>query len=217
MKTIPCSRTIHQPTRRTALATFALAGLAPSLAAAETVERLGVPGPIVFDGTNYGLAWSSHPSPTYYKQEYLPPGQGVASYASMIILELVTGGASVANAVGAQTRMLNARKATDPLVNFSLMQNQKTGEVLLDFILSAGSPQRIVEWNAYRYAPYRGNDGEQGVVLLALSQRAYGDQDARAFLRDLKDKRMATLGAFAKLPMPAIKPALGCVAVTSVH
>lgn len=204
MKTIPCSRTILQPTRRTALATFALAGLGASVAAAETVDRLGVPGPIVFDGTSYGLAWSSHPSPTYYKQEYLPPGQGAASYASMIILELVTGGASVASAVAAQTRMLNARKATDPLVNFSLMQNQKTGEVLLDFILSAGSPQRIVEWNAYRYGPYRGSDGEQGVVLFAVSQRAYGDDDARVFLRDLKDKRMATIGAFARLPVPAV-------------
>jgi hypothetical protein len=206
MTSIPCSRFPHHPTRRSAVAGMAIAGLIPAAAlAAEVVDRLGVPGPIDFDGTSYALAWSSHPSPAYYKQEYLPPGQGPASYASMVMVELITGGASVASAVAGQTRMLNARKATDPLVNFSLLQNQKTGEVVLDFIMSGGTSQRIVEWNAYRYAPYRTSGSEGGVLLFAISHRAYGDDDARAFLRDLKDKRPATIGALARLPLPAVK------------
>src|SRR5690606_31522441 len=35
-------------------------------------ERLGVPGPVVFQGTAFALAWSSNPSAGYFKQEYLP-------------------------------------------------------------------------------------------------------------------------------------------------
>jgi hypothetical protein len=205
MAQIPCSRLLHLPTRRSVLAGLALAGIAPAALAAEVIDRLGIPGPIAFDGADYALAWSSHPSPAYYKQEYLPAGQVTASYTSMLIVELVTGGASVASAVAAQTRMLNARKATDPLVNFALLQNQKTGEVLLDFVLGTATPRRVVEWNAYRYAPYRASNGQEGVILLAISRRAYGDDDAKTFLGGLKQSRVATMNAFARLPLPVVK------------
>lgn len=123
----------------------------------------------------------------------------------MLIVELVDSGSGVANAVAAQTRMLNARKATDPLVNFALLQNQKTGEVLLDFVMGSGSPTRTVEWNAYRYAPYRGPKGQDGVLLFAISRRAYGDADAKTFLGGLKQSRMATIEAFARLRRPEIR------------
>ena len=37
-------------------------------------DYLHVPGPVVFDKSSYSLAWSSHPSAIYYKQEYVPAG-----------------------------------------------------------------------------------------------------------------------------------------------
>ena len=35
-------------------------------------EYLSVPGPIVLNQNSFNLAWSSHPSANYYKQEYIP-------------------------------------------------------------------------------------------------------------------------------------------------
>jgi len=195
----------HALTRRAAFIGLALSGLAPAARAADTVDRLGIPGPLDFDGTRYALAWSSHPSPAYYKQEYLPAGHSAASYTSMLIVELVEG-ASVQSAVAAQTRMLTSRKATDPLVNFALIENQQTGEVLLDFVVggSAGrSP--VAEWNAYRYAPYRGANRKTGVLLYAISRRAYGDGEIKGFLGGLKQTRPATIASFARTQMPVVR------------
>jgi len=193
-------------TRRAAIAGLSLFGLASPAQAADTVDRLGIPGPLDFDGTSYDLAWSSHPSPAYYKQEYLPAGQGSANYTSMLIVELVDSAASVASAVKAQTRMLTARKATDPLVNFALIQNPKTGEVLLDFVIG-GSTRRtpIAEWNAYRYTPYRGTNGQSGVMLFAISRRAYGDSDIKSFLGGLKQARPAVIDKLARMQLPAVR------------
>jgi hypothetical protein len=193
-------------TRRAAIAALSLFGFASAVQAADTIDRLGIPGPLDFDGTSYALSWSSHPSPAYYKQEYLPGGQSSTGYTSMLIVELIDSGSSVASAAQAQTRMLTARKATDPLVNFSLIQNRNSGEVLLDFVIG-GRAQRtpIAEWNAYRYAPYRGPNGQSGVKLFAISRRAYGDSDIKSFLGGLKQARPAMIDKLARMQLPTVR------------
>src|SRR5262245_43366063 len=54
-------------------------------------DFLSVPGPIRLIDRDYFLAWSSHPSDTYYKQEYLPKGQSPEHYTDMILVELALG------------------------------------------------------------------------------------------------------------------------------
>ena len=206
MRSMPSHYPLQAPTRRTALMALALCGFAAPVRAGDTSDRLGLPGPIDFDGTSYALAWSSHPSPAYYKQEYLPAGQSSSNYASMLIVEVIASGASVQSAVSAQTRMLTSRKAADPLVNFALIQNQKTGEVLLDFVLGRTAQNTpMAEWNAYRYAPYRGASGQTGVTLFAISRRAYGDGEIKSFLGRLKQTRAAAIDKLARAQIPMVR------------
>jgi hypothetical protein len=187
-------------TRRVAMTAIALAGWASVATAAEARDRLGIPGPLNFDGESYALAWSSQPSPNYTKQEYRPAGQATGSYASMLLVEVVEGGMTVEAALGAQLRLLNARKGSDPLVNFSAIRNQKTGEAILDFIIGGRTPQgaAIAEWNAYRYAPRK----QGGVMLFAISRRAYGDAEIRAFLGRLKSERPGQVNRLAQQTLP---------------
>lgn len=116
-----------------------------------TTNWLGLSS-LSFDEVKYELAWSSHPLPDYYKQEDLPSGQNVDNYKQMMLVELLLNGSEVKTAINAQVAMLKQRKATDPVVNFSIMENPKAGEILFDFIMqgktSSGEP--IMEWNGYR-------------------------------------------------------------------
>src|SRR5690606_18287620 len=98
------------------------------------VDRLGIPGPVAFDGTDYALAWSSNPQPAYFKQEYLPAGQMPQTYKSMVLVEVLTAGADVKQAVASQVQTLNERKGGDPLLNLSILQNEQEDEVILDFL-----------------------------------------------------------------------------------
>lgn len=165
-------------------------------------DVLGIPGPISLDGESYALAWSSQPSPSYRKQEYLPAGQQLASYTQMVMVEAMTGGATIQDAVAIKVDMLKQRKATDPLVNYDVIRNDSTGDMMLDFIMSDRSTGTlIVEWNAYRYTKL-----DDGVALFAVSRRGYGDQ-AKAFLVGLKSMRPKTINALAKLTLPAVVPA----------
>ena len=173
---------------------------------ADKTDRLGVPGPVAFEGQNYALAATAHPQPDYFKQEYLPAGQGPDTYTHMFLIETLTEGATPKDAAASQIAMLNERKTKgDPLVNHEVSINDATGEVFLDFLLSGSSNGKVVvEWDAYRYVPIKGE--KPGVVLYGVSRRAYGETNGRAFLSGLKDQRSNTLKTLTSFDVPEIKP-----------
>ena len=184
------------------LSATALLFSASAAVAENAAERLSVPGPISFHGESFVLSWASHPYPHYYKQEYLPAGQSSERYTAMLMLDANLADGDVRAAAAATVDMLQKRKASDPLVNFAEIENPKTGEIILDFIMSSPDGD-IVEWNAYRYAPWTGAGDKAGVILFGISRRAYGD-DATAFLARLKVARPGDIEALAAASVPAV-------------
>lgn len=186
-----------------AAAVLCLVIVSGATAFAQSTDRLGVPGPISFDGRDFALAWSANPSAGYFKQAYVPAGQAVETYESMLLLEVVESGIDVKGALASQVQMLNQRKASDPLVNMDVIQNEQSGEAILDFIVGSKDDKGdyIVEWNAYRYAPHG-----QGVMLFAISHRAYGNDAARTFLGNLKTVRPDQINKIAQAKLPAASP-----------
>ncbi len=190
--------------------TLVTAGLALTLTCAsplaqDSTDYLGFPGPITIGDTDYVLAWSSNPREGYFKQQYLPAGATPETYESMVIIEFLAGDVPLQQVVGAQIGMIDERKAsTDPIANYAIFQNE--GEYLLDFVLSANDAkgEYIIEWNGYRYAEAE-LDGEGGTILLALSERSYGNDKAEAFLRGLSDFKAAKTKDLIAAPMPDLR------------
>lgn len=169
---------------------------ASGVLAAGNEERIGVPGPIRFGDTEFALQWTSNPSPELYKQEYVPAGQRVERYESMLLVDVRPLGGDVAQAAGAMIEQIKARKASDPVANFDVIVNEAGDEVLLDFVLSARDASGvIVEWNAYRYVP---GPGGQGTTMVGISRRAYGEA-VRDFLVGLKTRRLQDIDELAAL------------------
>ena len=162
-------------------------------------DAIGVPGPIAFEGTEFSLVWTSHPAETYYKQEYLPDGEAVDAYSQMFMVDVLTQGATPESAAADMIASLEQRKADDPVVNYDMIANDATGELILDFLLSDTSTGTvIVEWNAYRYVPYG-----DGLALFAISRRGYDDQ-ASGFIGDLGEWRTSSIEALAAMELPEV-------------
>jgi len=137
--------------------------------------------------------------------ETLPQDEELSYYHNMLLLERLTNGMSVADVVRSQVEFLNQR--SDPLVNHRLINNERSGEYLLDFVLSGETQdgEIIVEWNAYRYSPWLSADGAQhGVLLYGYSARAYGDDDGREFLTELREARTQIIQALASTSVPSV-------------
>lgn len=186
------------------LAPAALAQTAAHAAHGAPVERLGIPGPIRFGGTSYALTWTSKPSAELYKQEYLPAGQTVERYDSMLMVDLRPTGGTAAQSAAAMVETLKARKATDPIVNHDLLLKEDGTGALLDFVMSARDASGVIlEWNAYRYTAT--SDG-RGTQMIGISRRAYGDTAARALLTGLKASRTKDIDALARMTVPVARP-----------
>lgn len=177
--------------------------LAAATSSAEApIERLGVPGPLQLDGQAFHFVWSSHPSPHFYKQEYLPEGQVLTRYGQMLMIDVLLGDAGPRELAQFKVAELEARKAGDPVVNYDLIMKEDGSSYLLDFVVSGRTSggEMIVEWNAYRYEALPG-----GAVMLGISRRGYGHDGGRSFLVDeMKPRRQAWISELARLDMPPI-------------
>jgi hypothetical protein len=169
-------------------------------------DYLSLPETLTFDSTAFKLAWSSHPNEGYYMQEYLPKGETLERFNRMMIVSAIVGDVKLKVAVDAKIDELNQRKVTDQTVNYEISSNPKTGEYLLDFIVSASENGKttITEWNVYRYMNLKDKSGSAGILLVAYSRRAYGD-DIDSFLRSLKSERPNDIRKMTEFEIPKIK------------
>jgi hypothetical protein len=175
---------------------------------AKAVNYLNTANDITFNGTKFALAWSSHPSPTYYKQEYLPAGQSPERFTDMLMLEAVSSSLTPKDAFDAKVAELTSMKRSNPYVNFETSYHKESDEYLLEFVITAnaadGKTIEIAEHNVYRYKKYTGAKGAIGVVLFAASKRGYGTA-APAFVRSLTKETRKVLAEKVKgFVFPAI-------------
>jgi hypothetical protein len=194
---------MKQPLLLLLLMSFLVAGFTNDTPKAK--DYLNVPGPVSFNNTDFHLAWSSNPNATYYKQEYIPSGETVEKYNQMLLLEVVIGKLTVEDAVRAQVNLIQQRKKTDKAVQYQVIENPATGEVILDFIMSAGDKKEVsmVEWNAYRYKPYKDESGRGGIMLFAISKRGYKESLA-SFFASLKEERIKLINLLGAHELPVV-------------
>ena len=171
-------------------------------------DYLNLPGPVLFDGKSYKLAWSSHPAGNYYKQEYITAGDDVAKFSTMLMVELVTDNGNIKEVAGAKVAELKKMQESNPMIYYESFENPKTGEVMIDFLLTQNNPDgksmSIAERNVYRYMSFIGKSGQKGIVLFGVSTRSYGN-NIDGFLVSLKGKRKELVNKVAQYKFPELK------------
>lgn len=172
-----------------------------------TKDYLMVPGPISFMQKKYSLSYSAHPTTTYFQQEYIVKGELPEKYNEMVMVQLMLGKIKIEDAVAAKVKELQLRKENDPIVTFKVTNLPKSGEIALEFMLSAGEGAgKIVEWNVYRYRTYNNATTKQhGISLFGFSKRFYGS-NAYKNSKDATKGLVAVKAEFLKLHSPDVKP-----------
>lgn len=173
---------------------------------AQVVNYYGTPESINFNGIDFSLSWSSHPNTIYYKHEYIPRGENSERFNNMLMLDFIEGDFKLKDVVQLQIDKIQDRKKTDAVANYDLIQSPDGKEFILDFLMSTSKDGKVnlIEWNAYHYKSYTDKAGHNGVLLFALSHRAY-DNDVDTFLKSLREYRTENRNALIKFPTPEIQ------------
>lgn len=173
----------------------------------KTADYLKVPGPIIFDNQSYSLSWSSHPATNFYKQEYIVKGDNPDRFKTMVLTDVITGESDLKKVVNAKIAELKQMQASNPVVNYEVINNPKTGEYMLDFLLSANNADgsmSVLERNVYRYKIFTDKAGNKGVQLFGISTRSYGAA-INQFLTALKSNRKDLVNKVSVYKIPEIK------------
>ncbi len=173
---------------------------------AQVTNYYGTPESINFNGVDFNLVWSSHPNKSYYKHEYIPKGESSEHFKNMLMLDFIQGDFKLKDAVQLQIDKIQERKKTDAVANYDLVESPDGKEFILDFLMSTTKDGKVnlVEWSAYHYKNYTDKAGHTGVLLFAISHRAYDDA-VDTFLKSLIEYRMENRNALIKSPMPEIQ------------
>ena len=190
------------------VATFTLLNISMGQTNKPATNYMAISSPIVFDGKAYILNWSSHPATNFYKQEYLLKEEVEGKYKTMVLIDAITGKQELKDVVSAKVSEIIKMKESNPLINYETIRNPKTGEYMLDFIMTANANDgsiSIIERNVYRYRNFTDKAGNKSVMLFGVSSRAYGADAANQFLISLKRNRKDLISKVAQFKIPDIK------------
>ena len=170
-------------------------------AQSEPTEYLSVGKKIEFNGEEYELKWSSHPSNEYYKQEYLRKDDKLPKYEKMLMVEAVKGDIPAINVATGKINELENWKRSNPIVSYEKFENGN--EIILEFVLSSGN---IYEWNIYRYKNEENKSGNY-LVLYSYSYRNYvsSKKEKNEFLKTIKTSKNDLVKKVEKIEIPKVE------------
>ena len=166
-------------------------------------DYLNIGRKITFSTKEYHLAWSSHPSKEYYKQEYLPEGSDPENYHDMIMVEAIHAAISPEDALRVKIAELQELKKTIPMINWNVYS--KDDERILDFVISDGGA--IYEWNLYRY--YKQFDEKDSYLLLcaySYKDNLMANDDLKPFFERISVNRDNYITELGNTKLPSISP-----------
>jgi hypothetical protein len=169
-------------------------------------DYLQIKNPIKFANNDYSLTYSYHPSPDYYKQEYLPAGETGEKFNSMVLIDALLSDVTPKEGVSKKILELKKLKESNDIVNYDLIKSPDGKEYILDFILSENTPDgnvKTIERNIYRYITFNQKSGTKGLLVFAIATRAYGDE-VTPFLKNLKGNRNELINEMVRFKTPQI-------------
>jgi len=140
---------------------------------AESNER------VQFDGESLGLAFEGE-DPGATIKEYLPAGEKLDRWTRLAAIRKFS---NLNDPVAYATATIKELKAKYPQSPSAVIENPKTGAVVLDFVVWPEDTS-FVEFNVFRYEKRPGG----GLISQQYAIRAYGDR-AEPFLLGLREVR----------------------------
>jgi hypothetical protein len=189
------------------LSLFCLPILFSSFASAQNpiVERLGVGGPLTFNGASFCLISTEQPNGDFYVQNYLPKNEKIESYGQMLVINVFISSLSSGMAAVLKASDLEQRMKTDSVCNYQISKSPDGNEVLVDYLTSESKDGKLsyVEFNMYRYKDIEVDGGKKAVLLYAYSKRKYG-ADISPFLETLKRDRKLYMKQMTLASVPEV-------------
>ena len=185
---------------------FAFALFAGLQAQEIATDRLSIPGPLDYDGTEYYLFWSKQVSKTLYRQQYLPADERPEDFTQILDVSFFTKDIDIELAVRQKVESIQNRQEKDKFAKVNVTESPDGKEFIVDYYISEipskGEP--FVEYNIFRFKPME-QAGQKKFLILSYAKRIYGDLKSAA--KGLSKERDRLITSMIEYKVPDIKVA----------
>lgn len=167
-------------------------------------DYLSIGNQIIFLNEEYKLAWSSNPTNGYYKQEYLRPKDKLTKFNKMLLINAVESDISADEAAQLRSNDLDRLKKDNPMINYNIIKNSITKEVILDFVIS--DKAYIYEWNMYKFE-HQEYDGKNYMVTFCYVYRdsLNDNEELKTFFNHITNNKTKVIYSLGEYVIPQIK------------
>ena len=157
---------------------------------------------ITLDGKAYKLKWSANTEHrTRIIEEYLLPNESVTRYNTKLTVEFIRSGKKMEDIVEAKLTDLDNEKQEGRVLNFNKLESADPDEMAIEFLVGnvLNGVTHSIEWNVYRYKLNAG-----GVILFAMSKRAYEEKNVNPFMQEVRENRLNWINSIINYKLPEI-------------
>ncbi|MGC4129782.1 MAG: hypothetical protein QM564_09550 [Bergeyella sp.] len=139
------------------------------------VERISVPGPIEFNGTEFFLSWSKQNSKTLTVQEFLPKDEKIEDFEQLLNFSYFNRDIEPEDAVRAKVESVQKIMEKDKFASVNVTESPDGKEFIVDYTLSVSEGENnYLEYNIYRFKKYPEKENKP-LLVLSYAKRIYGD------------------------------------------
>ena len=172
-----------------------------------TMERLGIPGPISFDGTKYNFLRALNQNEGSYYQEYVPDKETTDNYNQMLIYKLFFSDWSVREFAENKMHQIEQFKNTDSISTSRMFHNADSSEWIVDYFLGEYTNDKKlsgVDYYIYRYKKIKLGYDSNAILAFVYNRHSNG-KDPVHFLEEANKQKNYYLYKIGSTELPKIK------------
>ncbi len=166
------------------------------------VDRLSIPGPIEFNGTEFFLAWSKQNSKTLNIQQFLPRDETILNFEQLLNFSYFNKDIDLEEAVRGKVGSVQKATEKDKFGSVNVAESPDGKEFIVDYTISnaEGKSGPYIEYNVYRFKKY--DTENKPLLIFSYSKRIYGDLKPSS--KALSRQRDALMTMVIEYKIPAI-------------
>lgn len=168
----------------------------------QVTDRLGIAGPVEFNGTEFFLSWSKQNSKLLYLQQFLPRDERIEEFNQLLNFSYLNKDIEIEEAV--RQKVAQIQKMQEAMKNtiLNVTESPDGKEFIIDYTL-VETPEKgnaFLEYNVNRFKK-TGADSK-ALLVLAYSKRIYGD--TRSAAKMITKERNGLMTAMIEYKVPPI-------------
>ena len=147
-----------------------------ALNAQEVTERMTIPGPLDYAGTEFLLTRSSHPSKVLYVQDYIPRDATLADFGEMVPIYYFQKDINIEDAVKQKVQEIQRKMENDKFASVNLTESPDGSDFVVDYVITKSPEGKTpsAEFNIYRFKEIN-NGTSKDLMILVYTKRSNGD------------------------------------------